>query len=163
VGSGGWRAAQIWLGWAAQHSADPAAALGHFTAVRDAAAGRPPSRTLTAALAGRSAVLRTMGRTAEAAGNARRALALARQIGYPAGELAALCELSLGAYYAGCHDEAVRLARQAGQITAGIPGPSARVCSSVLTIVLAGAGDLAEARAGRRGGPGPGPGRGRPV
>ena len=44
AGSGGWCTAQIWLGWAAQHSADLAAALGHFTAVRDAAAGRPPSR-----------------------------------------------------------------------------------------------------------------------
>ena len=40
----------------------------------------------------------------------------------------------------GKHDEAVRLARQAGQITAGIPGLLARTCSSVLTMVLAGAG-----------------------
>jgi DNA-binding CsgD family transcriptional regulator len=36
-------------------------------------------------------------------------------------------------------------ARQAGQITAGVPGAIARYCSFVLTIVLAGAGDLAEA------------------
>ena len=145
AGSGGWCAAQIWLGWAAQSSADLAAALGHFTAVRDAAAGRPPSRALTAALAGRATVLRLMGRTAEAAGDARRALALAREIGDPVGELLALVELSLDADYAGDHDEAVRLARQAGQITAGIPGPLARTCSYVLTIVLADAGDLAEA------------------
>ena len=86
-----------------------------------------------------------MGRTAEAAGDARRALALAREIGDPVGELLALVELSLDADYAGDHDEAVRLARQAGQITAGIPGALARMCSSVLTIVLADAGDLAEA------------------
>ena len=145
AGSGGWCAAQLWLGWAAQSSADLAAALGHFTAVRDAVAGRPPSRALTAALAGRATVLRLMGRAAEAAGDARRALALAREIGYPAGEVAALCELSLEADYAGDHDEAVRLARQAGQIAAGIPGGLARTCSSVLTIVLADAGDLAEA------------------
>ena len=94
-----------------------------------------------------------MGRTAEAAGEARRALALAREIGYPAGELLALTDLSLVADYAGDHDEAVRLARQAGrQITAGIPGALARTCSWVLTIVLAGAGDLAEAeRAGTAG------------
>ena len=57
----------------------------------------------------------------------------------------ALGELSLDADYAGDHDEAVRLARQAGQITAGVPGAIARYCSFVLTIVLAGAGDLAEA------------------
>jgi DNA-binding CsgD family transcriptional regulator len=90
-----------------------------------------------------------MGRTAEAAGDARRALALARQIGDPAGELLALTELSFSAYYAGDHDEAVRLARQAGQITAGIPGALARACSHQLTIALTNAGDLAEAgRAG---------------
>jgi predicted ATPase/DNA-binding CsgD family transcriptional regulator len=146
VGSGGWCAAQIWLGWAAQFfSADLGAALGHFTAVRDAAAGRPPSWALTAALAGRAGILRLMGRTAEAAGDGRRALALAREIGYPAGELLALTDLSLDAHYAGDHDEAVRLARQARQIAAGIPGGLARGCSFVLTMVLADAGDLAEA------------------
>jgi DNA-binding CsgD family transcriptional regulator len=145
AGSGGWRAVQIWLGWTAQFSADLAAALGHFTAVRDAVAGRPPSRALAAALAGRAVVLRLMGRAAEAAGDARRSLALAREIGDPAGEVLALVELSLEAY-AGDHDEAVRLARQAGQITAGIPGALARLCSSVLTVVLAGAGDLAASR-----------------
>ena len=94
-----------------------------------------------------------MGRAAEAASDSRRALALARQIEDPAGELMALMELSLDAAYAGRHDEAVRLARQAGrQITAGIPGGFARACSYVLTIVLADAGDLAEAaRAGAAG------------
>ena len=150
--SGTWCAAQVWLGWAAWSSADLAAALGHFTAVRDAAADRPPSRALTAALAGRATVLRQMGRTAEAAGDGCRALALARQIGDPAGELMALMDLSLDAAYAGHHDEAVRLARQAGRITAGIPGGLARLRSQVLTIVLADAGDLAEAaRAGAAG------------
>ena len=152
AGSDGWCAAQVWLGWAARSSADLPAALGHFTAVRDAVAGRPPSPALAAALAGRATVLRLMGRTAEAAGDARRALALAREIGDPAGELLALRELSFEAYYVGDHDEAVRLARQAGQIRAGIPGGLARTCSYVLTIVLADAGDLAEAaRAGAAG------------
>ena len=145
AGSGRWCAAQLWLGFAAQYSADLAAALGHFTAVRDAAAGRPPSRELAAALAGRSSALRLMGRAAEAAGDARRALALAQEIGDPAVELLALVDLSLDADIAGDHDEAVRLARQAGQITAGVPGSFARSCSYVLTFVLARAGDLAEA------------------
>jgi predicted ATPase len=86
AGSGGWCDAQVWLGYAAQFSADLAAALGHFTAVRDAVAGRPPSRALTSALAGRAVILRLMGREAEAAGDARRALALAREIGDPVGE-----------------------------------------------------------------------------
>ena len=149
AGSDGWCTAQLWLGRAAQYSADLTAALGHFTAVRDAVAGRPPSRALTVALVGRAAILRLMGRAVEAAGDARRSLALALEIGDPAGEVRALLDLSLGAHYDGDHDEAVRLARQAGQITAGIPGRLARTCSAVLTIVLAGAGDLAEAeRAG---------------
>jgi DNA-binding CsgD family transcriptional regulator len=86
-----------------------------------------------------------MGRAAEAAGDARRSLALARHIGDAVGELRALTELSLDAYYIGDHDEAVRLARQARQITSGIPGALARYCSTVLTTVLAGAGDLDEA------------------
>jgi DNA-binding CsgD family transcriptional regulator len=89
--------------------------------------------------------LRLAGRTAEAAGDARRALASAREIGDPAGELMALTNLSLNASYTGDHDEAVRLARHAGRITAGIPGVLAPYCSSVLTAVLAGAGNLAEA------------------
>jgi hypothetical protein len=98
VGSGGWCAAQLWLGWAAQYfSADLGAALGHFTAVRDAVAGRPPSPALTVALAGRAGILRLMGRTAEAVGDGRRALALAREIEDPAGELMALNDLSLSA------------------------------------------------------------------
>jgi len=86
-----------------------------------------------------------MGRAAEAAGEARRALALARQIGDPVGELLGLAELSFDADYAGDHDEAVRLARQAGQVAAGTPSPLARAYSPVLTLVLIGAGDLAEA------------------
>ena len=163
AGSDGWCAAQVWLGWAAQFSADLAAALGHFTAVRDAVADRPPSRALTAALAGRASVLRLMGRAAEAAGDGRRSLALAREIGDPAGELLALAELSLDADYAGDHDEAVRLARQAGQIAAGIPGTLARMCSSVLTMRAGRCREPGRSRARRRSGPGPGPGRGRPV
>jgi non-specific serine/threonine protein kinase len=145
VGSRGWCAVQVWLGWTAQFAADPAAALGHFTAVRDAVEGRPPSRELAGALVGRAGALRLMGRAAEAAGDARRALALARQIGDPVGELQALVDLSFHADYAGHHDEAVRLARQAGQITAGVPRSLARMCSRVLTIVLADAGELAAA------------------
>jgi DNA-binding CsgD family transcriptional regulator len=100
---------------------------------------------LAGALVGRAGVLRLMGRAAEAADDARRALALARQIGDPVGELQALVDLSFDADYAGHHDEAVRLARRAGQITAGIPVSLTRMCSRVLTIVLADAGELAAA------------------
>jgi len=61
-GSDGWCAAQVWLGQAALVSADPAGALGHFTAVRDAVAGRPASRVLADCLRGRSGTLANLGR-----------------------------------------------------------------------------------------------------
>jgi predicted ATPase/DNA-binding CsgD family transcriptional regulator len=145
VGRAGWCAAQIWLGSMAQFSGDLAAALGHFTAVCDAVADQAPSRALTRALANRAAVLLLMGRAAEADADARRAVTLAREIGDPGGELMALGNLSLSANYAGDHDEALRLARQARQITAGIPGGLARHSSSLLTAALTVVGDLAEA------------------
>jgi non-specific serine/threonine protein kinase len=145
AGSAGWCAAQIWLGMMAQFSGDLTAALGHFTAVRDAVADQAPSRALTNVLANRAGVLLLMGRAPEGVGDARRAVALAREIGDPAGELMALSSLSLSADYVGDHDEALRLARQADQVTGEIPGTLARYRSSVLTAALAGAGDRAEA------------------
>jgi len=145
AGSGRWCAAQIWLGLMAQFSGDTTTALGHFTAVRDAAASPALDRALTSALANRAAILLLTGRLAEAADESRRALTLAREIGDPAVELMSLANLSLCADNANDHDEAVRLARQAGQITEGISGALARHCSTVLTAALAGAGDLAEA------------------
>ncbi|HEY8043849.1 MAG TPA: AfsR/SARP family transcriptional regulator, partial [Streptosporangiaceae bacterium] len=82
-GSDGWCAAQFWLGRMAQFSGDMAAALGHFTALRDAVAERGPCRALADGLAGRSGALSQMGRDAEAVGEARRTLAVARELGYP--------------------------------------------------------------------------------
>jgi len=156
-GSDGWCTAQFFAGWAARWSGDLAGSLGHFTALRDAVAGRGPSRALADALPGRAMNLLNMSRIAEtagdarraraeaAAGDARRALAVARQIGYRVGEVLALVVLSWAASYAGDHDDAVRLARQSAQVTDGIPGSLARTCSYVLTGVLINAGDLAAA------------------
>ena len=145
AGSDRWCAAQFWLGWTALFSADLAGSLDHFTALRDAAGDGEPPRPLTDALAGRSAALRELGRLAEAVDDGRRALALAREIGYPAGEILALADLSFAADAAGDLGSAVRLAREAGQITTGIPGSMARWCSYLLAIVLTDAGDLAAA------------------
>ena len=144
-GSDGWCAAQFFAGYAAWFSGDMAAALGHFTALRDAAAKRGPCPALADGLAGRAAALALMGRHAEAAEEARRALAVAREIAYPLGQVLALGGLAIAALYAGDLDGAVRLARQAGQITAGVPGSIARWCSYVLTYALIEAGDLAAA------------------
>jgi DNA-binding CsgD family transcriptional regulator len=57
----------------------------------------------------------------------------------------ALGQLAFAAVYAGDLDGAVRLARQAGQITAGVPGQIARWCGYVLADALIEAGDLAAA------------------
>ena len=91
------------------------------------------------------------------------ALAMARELGYPAGEALALGALSLAALYAGDLGGAVQLARQAEQIPADIPGWIARMRSDILTVALTAAGDLAAAERCLRGGAGPVPGRGRPV
>ena len=145
AGSDGWCVAQFWLGWTAGFSADLAGALGHFTAVRDAIGDRGASRTLANALAGRSAALRELGRIVEAVDDGRRSLAAAREAGYPAGEALALAQLSAGAYAADDLADAVRLAGQAEQIPADIPGWITRMCSYVSTRVLIQAGDVAAA------------------
>ena len=89
--------------------------------------------------------LALLGRHAEAAEDARRALAVAREIVYPLGQVLALEGLAFAAAFADDLDGAVRLARQAGQITAGVPGVIARWCSFVLAADLMDAGDLAAA------------------
>jgi predicted ATPase/DNA-binding CsgD family transcriptional regulator len=143
-GSDQWCAVQFWLGWSAAYCADPAA-LDHFTALRDAVAGQAPSRALADALGGRAMQLRDRGQIGEAAADAGRALAVAREVGYPVGEVIALAELSWEARYAGDFDDAMRLARQAEQILDRIPPALARSCSFVLTGALADVGDLAAA------------------
>jgi tetratricopeptide (TPR) repeat protein len=140
-----WRAAQFWLGETALYSGDLTGALDHFTAVCDAVGDRRPSRALADCLRGRSVTLTNLGRLAEAAADGRRSLALARKLGYPAGEALALAGLSIAAYDGDDLGSAVRLARQAEQITADIPGWIARVRSYFLTEVLTAAGEMAAA------------------
>jgi predicted ATPase/DNA-binding CsgD family transcriptional regulator len=145
LGSNEWCAAQLWLSYTVYFSGDLAATLGHFTALRDAAAERGPCRELADGLVGRAGTLDNLGRCAEAAEDARRALAVARQIAYPLGEVKALGNLAFAALSAGDLDRAVGLARQAGRITAAVPGSITRWCSYARTIVLIAAGDLAAA------------------
>jgi predicted ATPase/DNA-binding CsgD family transcriptional regulator len=145
AGSDGWCAAQRSLGYAALVLANQDGALGHFTALRDAVADRAPSRARADGLAGRSTALLNLGRIAEAAEEGRRCLAVARELGYPAGEALALGNLSFAASEAGDLSGAVQLARQGQQIPADIPGVIARTLSDVLTEALIAVGDLAAA------------------
>src|SRR5262249_37632320 len=143
TGSDAWCAAQLWLSYAASHRTEHDAMLGHATALVDAAAGR--SRALADGLTARAIALVNMGRAAEAAGNARRALAVARESRDRARELFALGVSAFAARGSDDLDHAVQFARQATQITDGVPGWFVRWASYVLTGTLIMAGDLAAA------------------
>jgi DNA-binding CsgD family transcriptional regulator len=72
-------------------------------------------------------------------------LALARGGDHPVAEALALAVLSVVACIGGDRVGAVQLARQAERISAGLHGPTARVCGHILTTVLIEVGDLAAA------------------
>ena len=143
-GSEGWCAAQFWLAWTAFDAADLPGALQRCAAVIDVIGDREPSRLLVDCLDMQSAVLSNLGRVPEAAAIGRRALAMARELGYPFGQAFATNGLVIAAWYDGDLDDAVQLARQAGQIP-DIPGTAARLCGYLLAGALAEAGDLAAA------------------
>jgi len=145
LGSGAWSAVEFWLGTAAVISADLEGAIGHFTAVCDAVDNGELSWVKAVCLGGRSIALANLGRLAEAVDDGRRALTLAQDLGYPAGEALALAGVSIAALCSGDLDDAVQLARQAQQITADIPGFVARMCSNILTDALTDGGDLGAA------------------
>jgi predicted ATPase/DNA-binding CsgD family transcriptional regulator len=145
TGSEPWCASHLWLGQAALDSADPAGALRHFTAARDTLGDRGLVPLLARCLSGRSAALLGMGRIAEAAGDARRSVALARECDHADAEAMALAVLSLVASVGGDRIGAVQLARQAERISAGQHGPTARACGHTLTAVLLEVGEVAAA------------------
>ena len=97
-GSDGWCAAQFWLGMAAMFLGRSGRGAGplHRGPRRRRGTGGRPGRWLTAWSAGRRHCV-NLGRIAEAAEDGRRSLALARELGYPAGEALALLDLSLAA------------------------------------------------------------------
>ena len=144
-GSDDWCVTQFWAGLAALFSSDLAGTLNTFTELRDAAAGPALSRGMADGLMGRAQALVIMGRAAEAADDARRSLAVAREIGYRNGEIHALGVLSFAAGSNDDLDGAVQFARQAAQLTSGVPGESVRWASYVLTGALIMAGDMAAA------------------
>lgn len=70
---------------------------------------------------------------------------MAREVGYPFGEVVALLDLALAAAAVGDVGDAVRLARQAGQVPGDVPVSITRTCSVWLTEVLIQADDFAAA------------------
>jgi hypothetical protein len=143
-GRDGWCAAQFWLARTAEDAPDLPTALERYTAVIDVIKDRGPSRMLVDCLARQSVTVSNLGMVPEAARYGRRALAMARELGYRSGQARATTGLVIAALYAGDLDDAARLARQAGQIP-DIPGTAARVCGHLLAAALAEAEDLAGA------------------
>jgi predicted ATPase len=144
-GSQGWSIARFWLCWAALDAADLAGALRWCTAVVDMTGGREPSQPLVDSLIMQSTVLTNLGRVPEAVAAGRRALALAQQLGYQFGQVLAMTCLSRAASCSGDLDEAVLLARQAGQIP-DMPAKAARMRGYELAAALADAGNLPAAK-----------------
>ena len=150
-GSGEWCGARMVLAQAATYASDPPVALEHYDTVR--AALEDPERPaswegpvlLSLCLDGRSAALLQMGRVAEAVDDARRALAVARQVGSQGLEASALACLGAAAWQAGDRDGAFRLVREAQGIPDEIAGGLNRALSQFIAMILTEAGDLAGA------------------
>ena len=144
-GGTAWCEAQMRLGDLAR-GPGPEVDLGYYAAAVDALAGGPPSPLLAQVLGKRAASLANLGRLPEAADDARRALALARQIGYPAGQVRALYALGATALYAGEPEEALDWLRQALRIDpAGVSGWLVRACVDTVTTALIGTDQMEEA------------------
>jgi predicted ATPase/DNA-binding CsgD family transcriptional regulator len=143
-----WARAQLWLGYLASDSADPADGMDHHTAVIEAYRNREPSHVLVYALAaGRAIALLNHGNITEAVHDAQRALELARELGDSACALIALTGLSVVTHYEGDAAKALDWTRQAGELLVlDVPGDVARWCHYVLALVLAEIGDLDSAR-----------------
>ena len=145
-GGEGWCTAQFWLGLLTGGS-DVAKSFGHLTAARDALASRTPVPLLAWTLAWRAVALANLSRLREAAEDAHRALALARDLSDPAGEASALFALAALAIYAGDSQANAAWARQVQRIDrAAIPGWIARQCTRLLAEALGEAGQAADAR-----------------
>jgi DNA-binding CsgD family transcriptional regulator/tetratricopeptide (TPR) repeat protein len=151
AGSDEWCVAHMFLGQVAAQVEDPPAALDHFTAARDALQDAAHSEDaagpwlLSLCLGGRTSALIRVGRAAEAIEDGRRALELARQIGIGGLEATALSCLSLAVWHDGDREGALRLARQALQISEEFAGALERGLSQIVTGILTEAGDLAAA------------------
>ena len=85
-----------------------------------------------------------MDRVAEGAEDGRRSLAMARELGYPAGEGMALRMLAIAAFCDGDYDGVIQLIRQQ-QLIPGVPGWIARRSGTALVGALLETGDLAAA------------------
>jgi predicted ATPase/DNA-binding CsgD family transcriptional regulator len=143
-----WATAQLWLGHLASHGNDQAGSVDHFTTAIDAYRDREPSPMLIRVLAsGRVIVRLNQGDLPNAVQDARRALAMARELGDATSVLLALAGLGISVYYAGEAAEALDCIGQAQELlSSAIPGWANRWCHYILALVLAQSGKLESAR-----------------
>ncbi|MGH3207031.1 MAG: LuxR C-terminal-related transcriptional regulator [Trebonia sp.] len=142
-----WAMAHVWLGYLLSSSADPAEGLDCLTAACEAYRGQEPSPVLVEALIGRAVLRLNLGDAPADVDDARHALALAVDLGYPAGHIQALAALSLTAYYAGDAVGVLDWATQAQELLpADIPGDMLRWSYYILAAVLVEIGELDSAR-----------------
>jgi len=141
----GWARAQLWLGYLCPYG-DLAHSLAHYAAAWTAG----DSTEAADALVGRAFRQLNNGLTGDAEPDARHALALATEVGYPAGRAQALAVLALEAATArrpGFEADALAKVRQArDSMFSNIPGWLDRWCGAVLMTVLFQLGDHAAAR-----------------
>jgi predicted ATPase/DNA-binding CsgD family transcriptional regulator len=142
-----WATAQVWLGYLAADFDDTGYGAGHYTAAIEAYLNREPPAAVATALYSLAIGRLNQGDIPGAVHDARRALALARELGDGANELLALASLSVIACYAGDAAEALGWTRQAQELLSpDIPGWVARWCYYALALALTEIGELDSAR-----------------
>jgi non-specific serine/threonine protein kinase len=137
--------AQLWLGYLSGYG-DLAGSVARYSAV----CADGDRQECADALAARAFRRFNAGQTAEAAEDARRALTLAREARYPAGEAQALAVLAALSVTAGGREDQAEALSWAGQVqqalAAAIPAWVARWCRMILTHVLIEVQELDQAR-----------------
>jgi predicted ATPase/DNA-binding CsgD family transcriptional regulator len=154
AGSQTWAMANVWLGHLSLDGCDLVDALTYLTAACEDYRDREPSPALVEALVGRAIARLNRGDPPAQVDDARRALGLARDLGFTAGEAQALGALSVTAQYAGDRAAALDWARQAQAVlpleasgeSASIPGDIARWTRYIGAFVLEKSGELDAAR-----------------
>jgi predicted ATPase/DNA-binding CsgD family transcriptional regulator len=142
-----WAKAHLWLGYLSSDSHDSGDGADHRTASIAAYQDRKPSRMLVAALADRAISRLNLRDIPGAVDDARRALAVARELGDQESELRALAALSATAYYAGDAAEALDWTRRAQELLPlDLPGDVTRWCHDIVALVLNELGELDAAR-----------------
>ncbi|HEX3750686.1 MAG TPA: LuxR C-terminal-related transcriptional regulator [Streptosporangiaceae bacterium] len=141
-----WCAIQYWVGQAYFTSSDFTLARDSYSTIIEAIGGQSPRPALADALAGRAFILASTGQVQAGLDDARRAVAVARDVGHQAGEVLALNILSFIHYFTDDMETALSLARQATHIDPDfIPGWIARETRLCLSMFLTETGDWAEA------------------